>query len=255
MFFYDCNVYFGWPAVPSLATKSTVDGLLEEMSHSGVQKALVWHVAQYDAAPQAGNTLLSTAIRPHPNLTGCWTLLPNQCSEFAPFDIFVDQMRAARVAALRVFPQHHHFMLNNVAMGSWLEPMNRLRIPLFLYVARGANWEIAYALLSEFPELTCVICDHGCWGEDRRFRPLIERYPNVFIDTSQYLLDGGIEDFVERYGPERMLFGSGFPESYFGGMMLAIRHAEISDEAKIAIAGGNLERILAWVDQKVEVGT
>ena len=255
MRFFDCNAYIGRPAVPSLAPEPTVEGLLEEMVYNGVQDALVWHVAQYDAAPQPGNMLLSEAIRPHPNLTGCWTLLPNQCNEFPPFDIFVDQMRAARVAALRVFPQQHHFLLNKVAMGSWLEPITELRIPLFLSVERGANWEIAYALLNECPDLTCVICDHGCWGEDRRFRPLIERYPNVFIDSSQYLLDGGIEDFVAKYGPERMLFGSGFPESYFGGMMLAIRHAEIGDEAKMAICAGNLERLLAWADQKVEVET
>jgi hypothetical protein len=29
-----------------------------------------------------------------------------------------------------------------------------------------------------------------------------------------------------------------------GGMMLALRHARIPDEAKAAIAGGNLERLL-----------
>jgi len=73
---------------------------------------------------------------------------------------------------------------------------------------------------------------------------LVEKYPNVYVDTAQYLLDGGIEAFVRDYGPSRMLFGSGFPDAYFGGMMLALRHAEISEEAKEAISGGNLERIL-----------
>ena len=90
-----------------------------------------------------------------------------------------------------------------------------------------------------------MICDHGCWGQDRLFRPLLERYPNVHIDTSQYLLDGGIESLVADYGAGRLLFGSSFPESYLGGMMLTLRHARISEEAKAAIAAGNLERILA----------
>jgi len=92
--------------------------------------------------------------------------------------------------------------------------------------------------------LVCVICDHGCWGMDRMFRPLLERYPNVHVDIAQYLLDGGIECLVADYGARRILFGSGFPESYMGGMMLALKHARIPDEAKIAIAGENLERIL-----------
>ena len=132
-------------------------------------------------------------------------------------------------------------------MGYWFQPMTEHRIPFFLSVARGADWQIAYNLLKEFPELVCVICDHGCWGEDRRFRPLLERYPNVYVDTAQYLLDGGIESLVTDYGPRRLLFGSGFPECYIGGMMLAIKHANISEDAKVAIASGNLERILREV--------
>jgi hypothetical protein len=43
------------------------------------------------------------------------------------------------------------------------------------------------------------------------------------------------------------VFGSGFPNQYMGGMMLAIQHAQIPTEAKSAIAGGNLEHILAQV--------
>ena len=87
-------------------------------------------------------------------------------------------------------------------------------------------------------------CGGAARLEDRFFRPLIERYPNVAVDTSQYLLDGGIEAFVADYGSRRMLYGSGFPESYFGGMMMAIKNAQIPSAAKEAIAHGNLERII-----------
>ena len=245
MQFFDCNVYFGRPSVRPLAPVPSAADLLKEMAHGGVERALVWHIAQQDNAPQVGNRLLAEAIRPHPTLMGCWTILPNQAGEFAPFDNFLDQMRQSRIAALRAFPVSHHYLLNKVAMGSWLSPMAARRIPLLLSVNRGANWDIVYALLSEFPDLTCLICDHGCWGEDRYFRPLLEQYPNVYVDTSQYFLDGGIEALVDSYGPSRLIFGSGFPDSYFGGMLMAIKHARISEEAKEAIAGKNLERVLS----------
>ncbi len=247
MNFFDCNAYFGLPSRRPLAPISNAESLLREMDYCGVEKALVWHIAQHDAAPKPGNELLAEGIRAHPRLVGCWSILPNQAHEFPPPDVFFEQMHQARVATLRAFPISHHFLLNNVTMGSWLEGMATRRIPLLLSVGRGANWDIVYALLAEFPDLVCVICDHGCWGEDRRFRPLVERYPHVYVDTSQYLLDGGIEAFVADYGPERMLYGSGFPDSYFGGMILALKYACISEEAKTAIAGGNLERILAEV--------
>ncbi len=247
MNFFDCNAFFGLPALRPLAPVATAEELLAEMDRAGVARALVWHIAQHDGAPRIGNQLLAEAIVPHPRLVGCWTVLPNQAHEFPPPDKLFRQMQAARVAALRVFPNAHKFLLNAVSMGELLEAMVAWRVPLFVSVKRGMAWHDVYNLLAEFPELVCVICDHGCWGEDRMFRPLLERYPNVYVDTAQYLLDGGIESLVADYGPQRVLFGSGFPESYFGGMMLALKHAQISDEAKALIAGGNLERIIGDV--------
>lgn len=244
MYFFDCNAFFGLPARRPLAPVATADELLSEMDRAGVVKALVWHIAQHDVAPQVGNQLLADAIAPHPQLIGCWTMLPNQAREFPSPDVLFRQMWEARVAAIRVFPDSHKFLLNGVSMGELLEAMVVQRVPLFVSVKRGMTWRDVYALLAEFPELVCVVCDHGCWGEDRLFRPLLERYPNVYIDTAQYLLDGGIEALVAEYGARRILFGSGFPESYFGGMMMALKHVQIPDAAKAAIAYGNLERIL-----------
>jgi hypothetical protein len=188
--------------------------------------------------------LLTDAIADRERLMGCWTVLPNQAHEFPPPTELFRQMRAAHVVALRAFPDSHRYLLNGVSMGQLLAEMVERRIPLFLSVKRGIGWPAIYALLAEFPALTCVICDHGCWGEDRMFRPLLERYPNVYVDTAQYLLDGGIEALVADYGCRRVLFGSGFPESYFGGMMMALKHAQIPEEAKEAIAYGNLEHLI-----------
>jgi hypothetical protein len=58
-------------------------------------------------------------------------------------------------------------------------------------------------------------------------------------------LDGGIEDFVNKYGPSRMLFGSAFHNVPMGGATLTLRNARIDDDARGMIAAGNLERILS----------
>ena len=197
--------------------------------------------------PRWATCLLAQDIALHTNLVGCWAIYPNQAHEFPPPEEFLLQMRANRIRALRTFPGNHHFLCNRISMGSWLGLMLAYRIPLFLSLAYGSSWQSIYDLLAECPELRLVICDHGCWGEDRYFRPLIERYPHVYIDTSRYLQDGGIEAMVRSYGPGRILFGSGFPEAYFGTMMLTLKHAEISEEAKQAVASRNLEHLLAEV--------
>jgi uncharacterized protein len=244
MQFFDCNAFFGSPARRLLAPAPKAADLLAEMDFCGVDRALVWHIAQHDAAPVVGNQLLADAIADTPRLTGCWSILPNHTHELPPPNAFFAQMKQARIGALRIFPNSHHFLANAVSLGDWLTPMAARRIPLFVSLARGMTWQDIYTLLADFPDLVCVICDHGCWGMDRYFRPLLERYPHVYVDTAQYLLDGGLESLVNDYGPARILYGSGFPEAYHGGMMLALRHAQISDEAKDAIASGNLERIL-----------
>jgi predicted TIM-barrel fold metal-dependent hydrolase len=244
MRFFDCNAFFGLPAVRPLAPVATAEGFLAEMNRAGIEKALVWHIAQHDASARLGNALLADAIGPHPRLVGCWSVLPSQTHELPPMEELFRQMKKARVAALRIFPSSHRFLANAVAMGDILDAIVVRRVPLFVSVRRGMDWPGIYALLSDFPDLVCVICDHGSWGMDRLFRPLLERYPHVYVDTAQYLLDGGIESLVADCGAQRLLFGSGFPESYFGGMMMALRHARIPEEAKAAIASGNLERIL-----------
>jgi predicted TIM-barrel fold metal-dependent hydrolase len=247
MRFFDCNVFFGSPMRRLLSPVPSVESLLLEMGRAGVEKALVWHIAQHDASPQVGNRLLAEAIAAHPRLVGCWTVLPNQDRELpAPRSLF-REMKSARIGALRVFPGAHRFLVNRVSMGDLLEEMVDRRVPLLVSLRRGIEWRDIYALLADFPNLVCVICDHGCWGMDRLFRPLLELYPDLYVDIAQYMLDGGLEALVSDYGPERLLFGSGFPDSYFGGMMLTLRHAEIPQEAKAQIASGNLERILAEV--------
>jgi predicted TIM-barrel fold metal-dependent hydrolase len=244
MRFFDCNAFFGLPTKRPLAPVPTTEALLADMDRVGVERALVWHILQHDASAQVGNQVLAEAIAPQPRLTGCWTVVPNQGHEFPPPPVLFARMKAARVVALRVFPSSHRFLANAVSMGELLEQMVARRVPLLMSVRRGMDWPAVYALLAEFPDLTCVICDHGCWGMDRMFRPLLERYPNAHVDTAQYLLDGGIEALVADYGARRLLYGSGYPESYMGGMMMALKHARIPDEAKAAIAGGNLERMI-----------
>lgn len=247
MDYFDCNASFGLPSVRPAMPVPRAEDLLDEMQTCGVSKALVWHITQHDGAPQVGNRLLAEGIAPYENLTGCWAVLPNQAREFPLPHEFLRQMQAARVRAVRMFPDSHKFLLNRVAMGDWLTAFSDHHIPVLLSLQYGMSWQSLYAVLAEFPELTTIVCDHGCWGEDRLFRPLLEAYPNVYFDTAQYLLDGGIEALVRDYGPFRLVFGSGFPNQYMGGMMLAIQHARVSAEAKAAIAGGNLERILAQV--------
>jgi len=252
MDFFDCNAFFGRPAKPGPSTMTcpTVDDLLAQFTRAGVARALVWHVAQIDASPHCGNTLLADAIRPHSNLLGVWTLLPPQTNEM-PLDRLFTDMKSNRIVALRAFPATHRYLFCTTTLGPLLKEMSDRRIPLLYSIRRNSPdrtaWQDLYNVLHDAPDLTVIITDHGSWGCDRYFRPLLEHFPRVFIDTTLYFIDGAIEDLVDRYGPARLLFGTGLPERFPGGSMLALRHAPFPDAAKADIAAGNLDRLIKEV--------
>ncbi|MGQ9732742.1 MAG: amidohydrolase family protein [Candidatus Zipacnadales bacterium] len=238
--------------MPHLKPATTVDDLLAEMQWCGIEKALVRHAAMENEPPQVGNHLLLKETRDHPELVPTWAILPPATGELGTVEEFLEQLAHSNVRALWAFPSKHRYTLDKVCCGTLLRALVAYRIPLFIQrqeTSRGlTGWELAGALLQDFPDLRLVVVGHGSWGEDRYFRPLIEAYSGLYLDTSRYELDGGIEDFCRKYGPERLLFGSAFPATSPGGAMLTLAHADIRDEARELIAAGNLERLLKEVE-------
>ncbi|MBM3499366.1 MAG: hypothetical protein FJX74_11930 [Armatimonadetes bacterium] len=247
--FFDCNAAYGVWSVPPFKPAVCAQDLLDEMAWCGIARALVRHAALDNEAPQVGNRVVLDETAPHPSLYPSWAILPSQTGELGTVDAFLASMRDAAVRALWAFPSKHRYTLDAVSCGDLLEALAERRIPLFLQrseTSRGlTGWELAGALLKEFPSLIVVVVGHGSWGEDRLFRPLVEAYEGFHTDTSRYELDGGIPDFCAKYGARRLLFGSAFPNTSPGGPVLTLAHADISDEDKQLIAAGNLDRLLS----------
>jgi predicted TIM-barrel fold metal-dependent hydrolase len=66
----------------------------------------------------------------------------------------------------------------------------------------------------------------------------------LYVEISGYQGYQAIEAVVGRFGPERLLFGTNIPTFSPGGAIAAVTYADISDDAKSLIAGGNLRRLL-----------
>ena len=101
-----------------------------------------------------------------------------------------------------------------------------------------------YDMLERYPELPVILCYMNIWPADRYYRPFLAQFPNLYMELSSMITDQGIRQLVEEYGPDRLLFGSRFPQMYIGGQQLMLRHAKISEEAKDLIAGGNFLRLM-----------
>jgi hypothetical protein len=250
--YFDCNVSLGANVCGVFQPCLTVDELLAEMDWAGVDQALVHHALMREQSPVVGNAVLAESIAGRPRLMGTWAILPQQTGELPSAGAFFSAMAHAGIRALWAFPEEHRYVLDRVTFGRFLDELSERHIPLFLPRNAGGprppdTWNLVYHLLSQYPQLTLVVAAHGPWGEDRYFRPLLEQCQGFHIDISRYELDCGLRELVGKYGAERLLYGSNFPQSPMGGPRLMVEHAEVSEEARRAIAGGNLRRLLGEV--------
>jgi hypothetical protein len=238
--FFDCNCAFGPYRTRVFRFARTAEELIREMDFSNIEQALVYQTAMRFDHPAVGNELVVQGTRPHPRLRPTWALLPSQTGEQPPLETLMREMRLQGVRALRLFPDEHRYFLDEITWGDQMAVFMDRRIPLFI---RASLDKIA-GLLGSFAKLVVVTGSQGANPLDRYAWPLVERFPNLFFETSGYLVDGGIEEFCKRYSAGRLIFGSGFPDNAAGAAMLTLARAEISDTDRRAIAQDNLCRLL-----------
>lgn len=68
--------------------------------------------------------------------------------------------------------------------------------------------------------------------------------PNVMLETHSLTALGALEMVVSRVGADRVIFGSGAPILSLPSALTCILSAELSDEDKAKILGGNIRSIL-----------
>jgi uncharacterized protein len=104
-------------------------------------------------------------------------------------------------------------------------------------------------LARRHPETTFVATNGGQinisgLGQDDAFLAL-EACPNLFVQTSGVYREDFLEGVVERFGTERLLYASAWPQFDPRLELLRVRWApSFDDEARTAILGGNATRLL-----------
>lgn len=243
MRYFDCNCSYGRAARPAFRYAATPAELIAEMDWGGIDRALVYHANQRFSSPTSYNPIIADELRGQPRLEATWAILPSQTGELPPPSELFKRMQSAGIRALRAFPDEHRYNLDGLTFGDFCAALVDRHVPLFV------KWNCLSigTLLKDFPNLTVVAVNQGPHSLERYLRPLLDRYPNFHLETSGLLVAGLIEEFCARYGSQRLLFGSGYPDNCSGGALLRLIQAEISDADKAAIAGGNLDRLLGQI--------
>ncbi|HEV2325822.1 MAG TPA: amidohydrolase family protein [Terracidiphilus sp.] len=230
---WDVNVRVG-PSGPHGQVGMSKTELLEEMSSFFIQKAVAAHGTgvEYDAA--VGNEAL--ARTEDPRLIPAWTPLPDRES--------VEHLAKRRPKAVRLMPKNlnHSYPLTAWGAGELFEYLQSHQV-VTLVAREDIDWEPLVDLLENFPRLPLVLLDIG-YRFDHYIVPLLQRFPSLHFDSATYLAYRQLENFVDRHGGERLLFGSRLPLFTPATALGVMASARIPDEARLQIAGGNLRRLL-----------
>jgi predicted TIM-barrel fold metal-dependent hydrolase len=104
-------------------------------------------------------------------------------------------------------------------------------------------------LMERVPQCRLVMAHMGghpyAFGDWHRAVAVAKKHPNLLLDTASSQIDNGmLEHAVAEIGPERILYGSDMPLLDPHTQKAKVTGAQISDEARRLILGGNVERIL-----------
>jgi predicted TIM-barrel fold metal-dependent hydrolase len=84
---------------------------------------------------------------------------------------------------------------------------------------------------------------------NRTYCRLFERFPNFHLEIHNLVGYLGLDDVVRRFGSDRLIFGTYFPQQDPNVPMMLVTHGELSVADQAKIAGGNMTRLAAEVVQ------
>lgn len=249
---FDASCRLGRSAKRQPGAPPDAAALVADLHSFGIAEALVYHADAEAYDVPAGNARLLTEIADYPTLHPCWVLAPHQTGELVPPDELVPPMLAAGVRAARLFPHDQAFAFRCWNLAPLLEQLAAHRVPVWVdfgvrsWTDEWIDWTGLDQVCGAFPALPVVLVRANI-ASDRRLFPLLERHPNLRFETSYYTVHRGIELVCRHFGPERVLFGTDFPERAAGPAVTALTYSRIGDDERARIAGGNLRELLAGV--------
>jgi predicted TIM-barrel fold metal-dependent hydrolase len=219
-----------------------LEEILADLEHAGIDEALVYHADAREYDPRTGNERVTALCAEHPHLTPAYVLLPHHTGEMPCGDALVEYLRDGQATAARLFPRDHNYGLGQTWCGDLFRTLAEAGVPVLLDLDQ-TSWPEIDEILSAHPGLHLIVLRVG-YRIDRWVYPLFAKHAGLHLETAFYELHLAIEAVTERFGAERLIFGSGLPVWDAGGALTPILYADLPDEAKRQIAGETLRGLL-----------
>ena len=115
--------------------------------------------------------------------------------------------------------------------------------------SKEVSWDWIHDICKAYPKLPVVIeqSDEETYRNLRYLYPLIDAFENLYLQIHNSHLYLQIDEVVERFGAERLLFSTYYPVDDPHVSLMIVTHGDFSQRQKEMIAHENLERLLDGV--------
>jgi len=255
--FFDANACLGRSAYRTPGAPYDAAGLVAELDHCRISRAVVYHASARELDPVAGNERLLGEAGQNRRLVPAGVISPGPHTAGSSMSVEVNKMLDAGIRAFRVFPLYHKFSLERPELGEALELLQQRQAPLFIdfdqpyynyrqlgqHEQRAIDLEAVGRLAGGFPHLPIVLVGVN-YNHFSGLFPLFDKWQNLKVETSLFQGFRMIAYVCRSWGPDRLLFGSGLPVVSPGAARATLMYAEIEEEDRCRIAAGNLEELL-----------
>ncbi len=245
----DINCMIGtWPSRQKQYEKA--GELLSDLDRDRITDCIAFHsMALW--SPERGNALIREASAGSMDrIKPCYILEPTLGSSLMPSaDILYMRLMEEKPVAVRLYPNMKQFRVDDFYCGELLEVLNDLKMPVIFEPDQALGFDCLPSLAREYPGICFILLRHG-FRQSRYIIPLLKKLSNVYFETSAMVDTGLIEEIVNKYGSEKLLFGSGLPFFTPAGALSLVLYARIGDEDRENILYKNWLRIEGGIQCK-----
>ncbi len=239
--------------------------LIAQMDEAGIYKSVLFAV---DAPViYSSNEYVQVLCAQFPDrLMGFASVNPNDANAVERLDKAVSEQG---LCGLKLHPPLQNFFPNDESVFPIYEKALELKIPVVFHVGTtpfGSLSRLSQAsplliddVAVEFPGLRIMLTHLGTLSHIEAFM-VVEKNPNVFIDTSAYLYEIKellTMDLITRLGPQKVVFGTDYPMPYAGvvhqmkDFVECLKDLDLTEDALEGIFHKNFETFMNY-DTSVE---
>ncbi|WP_326820970.1 amidohydrolase [Streptosporangium sp. NBC_01639] len=234
----DLSVVDAWRLVGPVPFDDLPADPRPDMDRLGIEAACVTHTLSLYSDPSAGNEALFALD--DPRLIPVPVVVPGVPGASAPATL--DEVLAWDVRFVRLCPERHRFELTGPVALRWLEAMAGRDLTVAVDLEETSP-ERLRTLAAALPHLRVLLLNPG-YRRLRAVAELMAELPNLWLEIGTVNTQRGVEWLAERYGADRLVFGTGAPVLDDCGPRFLLDHLDLTPAEVALIASGTLRRLL-----------